>query len=143
MKGRNPNLMALFLPTFVDIYDAIHSLKNKKPSGVDTILSYLLKVTFLMITPYLMLLFNVCFENGLFPEVLKVSNSKVVFSYKSGDKTKLNNITDQSIYCHQAHHYQSHRKATRCKIVSLSASGIIGAARGAKGPGSPQSKCHQ
>ena len=100
MKGRNPNLMALFLPTFVDIYDAIHSLKNKKPSGVDTILSYLLKVTFLMITPYLMLLFNVCFENGLFPEVLKVSNSKVIFSYKSGDKTKLNNITDQSIYCH-------------------------------------------
>ena len=140
LKGRNPNLMALFLPTFVEIYDAIHSLKNKKSSGVDTILSLLLKVTFLMITPYLMLLFNVCFKNGLFPEVLKVSDSKVIFSYKSGDKTKLNNVTDQSIYCH---HYRSHRKATRCKIVSLSASGIIGAARGAKGPGSPQSKCHQ
>ena len=48
-----------------------------------------------MITPYLIHLFNVCFNNGLFPEVLKVS--KVIPIYKSGDKTKVNNYTPISL----------------------------------------------
>ena len=86
LKSRNPNLMALFLPTFVKIYDAIHSLNYKISSGVDTMPSYFLKVAFLVITPYLMHLFKVCFKNGLFPEVLKV-----IPIYKSGDKSKVNN----------------------------------------------------
>ena len=75
LKGRNPNSMALFLPTFVEIYNAIHSLNNKKSSGVDIIPSYFLKVASSVITPHLMHLFNVCGKNGLFPEVLKVSKA--------------------------------------------------------------------
>ena len=87
--------MALFSPTFFEIYNAIHSLNRKKSSGVDTISSYFLKVASLVITPYLMHLFNVCFNNGLFPEVLKVS--KVIPIYKYGDKTKLNNYRPISL----------------------------------------------
>ena len=68
--------MALFLPTFVEIYNAIHSANNKKYSGVDTIPSYFFKVASLVITPYLMHLFNVCFKNAVFPEVVK--GSKVI-----------------------------------------------------------------
>ena len=64
LKGRNPISMALFSPTFVEIYNAIHSLNNKKSSKVDTIPSYFLKVASLVITPYLMHLFKVCFKNG-------------------------------------------------------------------------------
>ena len=71
LKGRNPNSMALFSSTFFEIYNAIHSLNNKNYFGVDTISSYFLKVASLVITPCLMHLFNVCFNNGLFPEVLK------------------------------------------------------------------------
>ena len=44
LKGRNPNSMALFSPTFFEIYNAIHSLNNKKSFRVDTISSYFLKV---------------------------------------------------------------------------------------------------
>ena len=95
LKGRNPNSMALFSPTFFEIYNAIHSLNNKKSFGVDTISSYFLKVASLAITPYLMHLFNVCFNNGLFPEVLKVS--KVIPIYKSGDETKVNNYRPISL----------------------------------------------
>ena len=87
--------MALFSPTFFEIYNAIHSLYNKKSFGVDTISSYFLKVASLVITPYLMHLFNVCFNNGLFPEVLKVS--KVIPIYKSEDKTKVNNYRPISL----------------------------------------------
>ena len=95
LKGRNPNSMALVSPTFFEIYNVIHSLKNKKSFGVDTISSYFLKVASLVITPYLMHLFNACFNNGLFPEVLKVS--KVIPIYKSGDKTKVNNYRPISL----------------------------------------------
>ena len=35
IKDRNPNSMALFSPTFFEIYNAIHSLNNKKSFGVD------------------------------------------------------------------------------------------------------------
>ena len=87
--------MALFSPTFAEIYNAIHSLNNKKSSGVDTIPSYFLKAASLVITPYLMHLFNVCLKNGLFPEVLKVS--KVIPIYKPGDKTKVNNYRPISL----------------------------------------------
>ena len=95
LKGRNPNLIALFSPTFFEIYNAIHFFNNKKSSGVDTIPSYFLKVASLVITPYLMHLFNRCFNNGLFPGVLKVS--KVISIYKSGDKTKVNNYRPISL----------------------------------------------
>ena len=79
---------------FFKIYNAIHSLNNKKSFGVDTISSYFLKVASLVITPYLMHLFNV-FNNGLFPEVLKVC--EVIPIYKSGDKTKVNNYRPISL----------------------------------------------
>ena len=36
LKGRNPDSMTLFSPTFVEIYNASHSFNNKKSSGVDT-----------------------------------------------------------------------------------------------------------
>ena len=87
--------MALFSPTFAEIDNAIHSLHNKNSSGVDTIPSYFLIVTSLVITPYLMHLFNVCFKNGLFPEDLMVS--EVIPIYKSGDKTKVNNYRPISL----------------------------------------------
>ena len=54
-----------------------------------------LKVASLVITPYLMHLFKVCFKNSLFSEVLKVS--KVIFIYQSGDKTKVNNCRPISL----------------------------------------------
>ena len=87
--------MALFMPTFVEIYNTIHSLNNKKSSGVDTIPSHFLKKASLVITPYLMHLFNVWFKNNLFPEVLKVS--KVIRIYKPGGKTKVNNYRPISL----------------------------------------------
>ena len=65
------------------------------PILVDTIPSYFLKVASLVITPYLMHLFNVCFKNRLFSEVLKVC--KVIPIYKSGDKTKVNNYRPTSL----------------------------------------------
>ena len=87
--------MVLFSPTFFEIYNVIHSLNNKKSFGVDTISSYFLKVASLVITPYLMHLFNVCFNNGLFPEVLKVF--KIIPIYKAGDKSKVNNYRPISL----------------------------------------------
>ena len=78
--------MVLFSQTFVEIYYAIHSLNNKKSSRVDTITSYFLKAASVLITPSLMHLVNVCFKNGLFPKVLKIS--KVIPINKSVEKTK-------------------------------------------------------
>ena len=89
LKGRNPTSMALFSPTFVEIFNAIHSLNIKKSPGVDAMQSYFLKVASLVITPYLMHLFNICFKNGFFSEILKVS--KVISIYKFDDKAKVNN----------------------------------------------------
>ena len=44
LKGRYPNSVALFLPLFVEIFNAIHSLNNKKSSRVDSITLHFLKV---------------------------------------------------------------------------------------------------
>ena len=87
--------MALFSRRFVEIYNAIYSINNKKSSGGNTVSSYFLKVDSLVITPYLMHLFNVCFNNVLFPEVLKMSN--VISIYKSGNKAKVNNYRPISL----------------------------------------------
>ena len=89
LKNRVPSSFVLFSPTAVEISQEITRLKLKKSTSYDEILSFFLKTAANVIAPYLALLIDFIFTNGVFPDSLNIA--KVVPMYKSGLKSQVQN----------------------------------------------------
>ena len=89
LKNRVPSCLVLFSPTAVEINQEITRLKVKKSTSYDEIPSFFLKTAANVIAPYLALLIDFVFTNGVFPDSLKIA--KVVPIYKSGSKSQVQN----------------------------------------------------
>ena len=89
LKNRVPSSFVLFSTTAVEISQEITRLKVKKSTNYDEIPSFFLKTAANVIAPYLALLIDFMFTNGVFPDSLKIA--KVVPIYKSGLKSQVQN----------------------------------------------------
>ena len=89
LKNRVPSFFGLFSTTAVEISQEITRLKVKKPTSYDEIPSFFLKIAANVIAPYLALLIDFMFTNGVFPDSLKIA--KVVPIYKSRSKSQVQN----------------------------------------------------
>ena len=81
--------MYLESPTLSEIINSLQSLNANKAVGHDNIPPYFLKVAVFTIAPFLHLLVEFAFDNGLFLEACKTA--KVVPIHKKGDKNDLFN----------------------------------------------------
>ena len=89
------NSIALIPVTVEEVKSAITSLKSNKSPGIDGISNNILKQNMEILSPTLTNLINECFEEGIFPDILKVS--LIIPIYKSGAKTDLNNYRPISL----------------------------------------------
>jgi Reverse transcriptase (RNA-dependent DNA polymerase) len=85
----NVNSMFLSPVTPYEIYKLIKSLKNKKSSGFDEISDFLIKQCAEYVNHVLSYIINQSFNEGVFPEILKLAIIKPL--HKKGSKTDLNN----------------------------------------------------
>lgn len=85
------NSNSIFFPPTIpdDINKIIISLKNKNSTGYDGITTNIVKDVANIISEPLSYIINLCIEEGIFPDKLKISIVKPVF--KKGDKTNMNN----------------------------------------------------
>ena len=67
-----------------ELLDILKNLDPKKSCGFDSISNRVLKETSFIIAPYLVRLFNICFEKAIFPKCFKTA--KVTPLFKGGDK---------------------------------------------------------
>ncbi|KAB0801959.1 hypothetical protein PPYR_04145 [Photinus pyralis] len=73
-RGSHYNNTFFFYPsTSSEVYNIIHSLKNKKSTGIDEIPNELLKACSNVISPVLSGIINHCVTQGCFPDKLKTS----------------------------------------------------------------------
>ena len=93
----NPNHNSLFLlPTTVEeLFDIVHSLKNKKSPGCDYITNELIKNVIIGIVEPLVHIFNLSMTTGVVPMKMKIA--KVVPIFKKGDALILNNYRPISL----------------------------------------------
>ena len=68
-----------------EIYNIIKNLANKNSEGHDELPISILKKINTAVTPILTYLFNICINQGIYPDSLKIG--KVVAIFKSGNKT--------------------------------------------------------
>ena len=73
-----------------EIVNTILSLNVNKAVGHDKIPAYFLKIAPFTIAPFLLMLINYAFTNGIFPNNCKIS--KVISIYKNGDTNNPNNF---------------------------------------------------
>ncbi|KAK3911933.1 putative RNA-directed DNA polymerase from transposon BS [Frankliniella fusca] len=93
-NGTSPNnssnlSMYLSPVTESDIIVAISKLKNKKCSGHDDVTDYIVKKCYMPLVKPLQHLIQSSFNDGIFPEVLKIS--KILPLFKKGNKEELGN----------------------------------------------------
>ncbi|KAK3919186.1 putative RNA-directed DNA polymerase from transposon BS [Frankliniella fusca] len=93
-NGTSPNnssnlSMYLSPVTESDIIVAISKLKNKKCSGHDDVTDYIVKTCYVPLVKPLQHLIQSSFNNGIFPEVLKIS--KILPLFKKENKEELGN----------------------------------------------------
>ena len=67
-----------------DVSKLIQNLDSKKACGYDLISNKILKSCCSTIAPYITSLFNLCFKDGIFPDIFKIAH--VVPLFKGGDK---------------------------------------------------------
>ena len=68
---------------------------NKKSCGCDVIKAKFIVPASKVLSPVLAILFNACFDFGIFPTCLKTA--KVVSAHKAGDKNEVKNYRPISI----------------------------------------------
>ena len=78
-----------------EIVNIILSLNVNKAVGHDNIPAYYLKIAPYSIAPFLLILINYAFINGIFPNNCKIS--KVVQIHKNGDTNNANNFRPISL----------------------------------------------
>ena len=88
-----------FLPTnFNEVYDLIMNLKNKG-SSLSDVKPDLLKLVINKVSPFIVKCYNLCIQNGSYPDDLK--NARVIPVFKSGSKDKVQNyrpISNLSVF---------------------------------------------
>ena len=67
--------MFLELPRHTEVFNIVHSLRLRKPSGRDNIDSCFIRIACDVLTSYLTYFFHVSFEFGIFPDCLKNSQN--------------------------------------------------------------------
>ncbi|CAG9787488.1 unnamed protein product [Diatraea saccharalis] len=72
-SNNHPNSFVLLPTDNIEITNLIQSLKNDSATGSDNIPSAFLKATAKSIVPILTHIFNICFNNGVFPKCFKQS----------------------------------------------------------------------
>lgn len=97
LEKRNLNCKTLFLKpiTEEEIIKNIEKLKNNSSPGIDNISNKTLKIIKNYIAKPLSYIFNLCFENGIFPNDLKTSVVTPIF--KNGNRTEVSNYRPISI----------------------------------------------
>ena len=96
LRNRIPE--SIFIaPTYPqEIERIMSSLRNSFSSGPEGFFSFLIKTaSTAVLASTLSFIFNFCFENGIFPESLKIS--KVIPIYNSGAKSEVNNYRPISL----------------------------------------------
>ena len=89
LRNRNSSSMFLETPKLDEIIDSLKSLSVNKAVGQDNIPAFFIKTANLIIAPYLLILYDYAFSNGIFPDILKVA--KVIPIHKNGNKNDPNN----------------------------------------------------
>ena len=84
MKNNFNNSLFLYPIIAEEINTEINKIKINKSSGPDNIPPKLIKYTSNTISPILTMIFNKCFEEGIYPEELKLS--KVIVLHKKEAK---------------------------------------------------------
>ena len=88
-----------FLPTnFNEVYDLIMNLKNKG-SSLSDVKPDLLKLVINKVSPFIVKCYNLCIQNGSYPDDLK--NARVIPVFKSSSKDKVQNyrpISNLSVF---------------------------------------------
>ena len=95
LRNRIPE--SIFIaPTYPqEIERIISSLPNSSSSGPESFSSFFIKTASTVLASPLSFIFNCCIENGIFPELLKIS--KVIPLFKSGAKSEVNNYRSISL----------------------------------------------
>ena len=88
LKNRNSSSMFLEAPNLHEIIDFLKSLSMNKALGQDNIPAFFIKAANLVITPYLLVLYDYAFPTGIFPDILKIA--KVIPIHKNGSKNDPN-----------------------------------------------------
>ena len=78
------NLLYLSNTDLAEILKLLSNLDVKKACGYDLISNYILKNTSYVIAPYLVILYNMCIREGVFPENYKTA--QVIPLFKGGNK---------------------------------------------------------
>ena len=81
--------IALIPPTVNEVFNELNLLKSKKAAGSDDLAPFFIKTTSLVIAPYMTYFTEFMFNQGFFPNILKIA--KVIPIYKSGDKSLTEN----------------------------------------------------
>ena len=89
LKNRNSFSMFLEAPNLYKIIDALKSLGVNKAVGQDNIPAFCIKTANLVIAPYLLILYDYAFSNGIFPDIFRIA--KVISIHKNGNKNDSNN----------------------------------------------------
>ena len=92
---RTLNSMYLYPTSSDEIHRSIADLKIGIASGIDELCAELLKISALVLVPYLQKLINQTFSQGEFPDCLKIA--KVIPLFKSGSKTNVDNFRSISL----------------------------------------------
>ena len=67
LRNRNSSSVFLETPKLDEIIDSLKSLSVNKAVGQDNIPAFFIKTANLIIAPYLLILYNYAFSNGIFP----------------------------------------------------------------------------
>ena len=87
--------IALIPPTVNEVFNELNLLKSKKAAGSDELAPFFIKTTSLVIAPYMTYFTEFMFNQGFFPNILKIA--KVIPIYKSGDKSLTENYRPISL----------------------------------------------
>ena len=86
---------ALIPPTANEVFNELNCLKNKKAAGSDDLSPFFIKTAWLIIAPYLTYFMEFMFNQGIFPNILKIA--KVIPIFKSGKKSLIENCRPISL----------------------------------------------
>jgi hypothetical protein len=95
MPAPNCNSIFLMPSTPNEIIDTVNELANSNSTGLDGFKVKIIKKIISQVAIPLSNIFNISFQNGIFPEILK--NAKVTPIHKADDKCLINNYRPISV----------------------------------------------